>query len=63
MTKEEARGYVGEMRRALDDAMRAVSVPDPDWAGYAISVGVVKVTASECQDSAIREAVWGHADE
>lgn len=31
MTAEEARGRVTKVRRALDLAMRALSVPGPDW--------------------------------
>lgn len=31
MTAEEARGRVTKARRALDRAMRALSVPGPDW--------------------------------
>ena len=31
MTADEARDRVTEARRALDRAMRALSVPDPDW--------------------------------
>lgn len=31
MTAEEARGRVTKDRRALDRAMRALSVPGPDW--------------------------------
>ena len=33
MTAEEARGRVTKARRALDRAMRALSVPGPDWGG------------------------------
>lgn len=31
MTADEARDRVTEARRALDRAMRALSVPGPDW--------------------------------
>ena len=31
MTAEEARGRVTKARRALDRAMRALSVPGTDW--------------------------------
>lgn len=31
MTAEEARGRVTKARRALNRAMRALSVPGPDW--------------------------------
>lgn len=31
MTAEEARGRVTKARRALDRAMRALSVPGQDW--------------------------------
>lgn len=31
MTAEEAREAVTEARGALDRAMRALSVPEPDW--------------------------------
>ena len=33
MTAEEAREAVTEAREALDRAMRALSVPGPDWEG------------------------------
>lgn len=33
MTADEARDRVTEARRALDRAMRALSVPGPDWEG------------------------------
>ncbi len=33
MTADEARDRVTESRRALDRAMRALSVPGPDWEG------------------------------
>ena len=33
MTADEARGRVTEARRTLDRAMRALSVPGPDWGG------------------------------
>lgn len=33
MESSEARGFVTEARRALDRAMRALSVPGPDWEG------------------------------
>ena len=35
MTADEARERVGEIRAALDRAMRALSVPGPDWEGAA----------------------------
>ena len=35
MTADEARERVTEARRALDRAMRALSVPGPDWEGAA----------------------------
>ena len=41
MTADEARGRVTEARRALDRAMRALSVPGSDW-------GAAKEAASEC---------------
>ena len=41
MTAEEARERVGEIRRSLDRAMRALSVPGPDW-------GAASEAASEC---------------
>lgn len=31
MTADDARDRVGEARRRLRDAVRAVSVPAPDW--------------------------------
>ena len=31
MTADDARGRVGGARARLRDAMRAVSVPEPDW--------------------------------
>ena len=33
MDAAEARGAVTEARRSLDRAMRALSVPGPDWEG------------------------------
>lgn len=35
MTADEARVRVGEIRAAIDRAMRALSVPGPDWEGAA----------------------------
>ena len=31
MTADEARDRVGRIRERLDDAMRALCVPGPDW--------------------------------
>lgn len=33
MTAGEARDRAGEIRRALDRAVRSLSVPGPDWGG------------------------------
>lgn len=39
MTADEARDRVTEARRALDRAMRALSVPGPDWYEAADAAG------------------------
>ena len=41
MTADEARDRGGEIRRSLDRAMRALSVPGPDWKA-------AEEAASEC---------------
>lgn len=33
MTADDARDRVGEIRARVDRAMRALSVPGPDWGG------------------------------
>lgn len=53
MTANEARGCVTEARRALDRAMRALSVPGPDW-------GRAARAARECERAchALHSVCW-----
>lgn len=58
MTAAEARGRVTEARRALDRAMRALSVPGPDWGGAVDALLEASGTANElalrCLDEKVR---------
>ena len=47
MTGEEARGRVTEIRSALDRAMRALSVPGPDWGTASLEMADACDTARE----------------
>lgn len=51
MTAEEARDRVTEARRALDRAMRALSVPGPDWGG---AVDALLDASREANELALR---------
>ena len=51
MTADEARDRVTEARRALDRAMRALSVPGPDWEG---SVDALLDASREANELALR---------
>lgn len=51
MTAEEARGRVTKARRALDRAMRALSVPGPDWG---VSVDALLDASREANELALR---------
>ena len=51
MTADEARERVGEIRKQLRRAMRALSVPGPDWGG---AVDALIEAASEADDLAMR---------
>ena len=51
MTAEEARDRVTEARRALDRAMRALSVPGPDWGG---AVDALLEASGEANELALR---------
>lgn len=46
MTADEARERVGEARRLLDRAMRALSVPGPDWEGAACALSDAMLAVS-----------------
>lgn len=66
MEAQDARAIVMEMRRAADLAMRAVSVPDPDWEGYIGAMGLAAGLGLAGQDAAARElprAMGGGGDE
>ena len=61
MTADEARERVGEIRAALDRAMRALSVPGPDW-GAAVDAlldasGEANELALRCLDEKVREVI------
>ena len=53
MTADDARDRVSEARARLRDAVRAVSVPDPDWgaAGEALrwSATIAMELARDCE--------------
>ena len=53
MTADDARDRVSEARRRLRDAMRAVSVPTPDWgaAGKALrwAATIAMELARDCE--------------
>lgn len=51
MTADEARARVTEARRALDRAMRALSVPGPDWEG---AVDALLDASREANELALR---------
>lgn len=51
MTAEQARAAVGDARRTLSVAMRALSVPGPDWGAAA---GKLLDVAREAGDLALR---------
>ena len=59
MTADEARGRVGEIRAGLRRAMRALSVPGPDWTGSARAAGRCVDACAElearCYDEMLRE--------
>lgn len=48
MTTVEARDVVTRLRAQLDAAMRAVSVPEPDWRAYCAALARV---AAACRDA------------
>lgn len=49
MTPEDARDRVTEMRRTLDRAMRAVSVPEPDWHMYHMALITLVMQADDAR--------------
>lgn len=51
MTAEEARERVGEIRAGADRAMRALSVPGPDWGG---AVDALLEASREANELALR---------
>ena len=51
MTADEARDRAGEIRAALDRAMRALSVPGPDWGG---AVDALLDASREANELALR---------
>lgn len=51
MTADDARGRVTEARRSLDRAMRALSVPGPDWGA---AVGALLDASLEANELALR---------
>ena len=61
MTADEARDRVGEIRARVDRAVRALSVPGPDWGA---AVDALVRAASEANELALRcldEKVRGDA--
>lgn len=58
MTADEARERVGEIRKQLRRAMRALSVPGPDWGGAVDALLDASGTANElalrCLDEKVR---------
>ena len=51
MTADEARERVGEIRKQLRRAMRALSVPGPDWGG---AVDALLDASREANELALR---------
>ena len=65
MTADEARDRVGEIRRAIDRAMRALSVPGPDWYEAADAAGkcvdMCAALENQCFIEGLRKGA-GHGD-
>lgn len=59
MTADEARGFVTEARGALDRAMRALSVPGPDWEG---AMRAARGCATVCHELESRCRVEGRKE-
>lgn len=59
MTADEARVHVTEARRLLDRAMRALSVPEPDWEGARKSLDWAATLCMELTRDCRREAGHG----
>lgn len=62
MTAAEAREAVTWARGALDRAMRALSVPGPDWGGAVDALLGASGTANELALWCLDEKVRGDAD-
>ena len=64
MTADEARERVGEIRRALDRAVRSLSVPGPDWGGAVDALLGASADASDLAMKCLDEKVRGdgHGD-
>lgn len=62
MTAEEARERAGEIRAALDRAVRALSVPGPDWGGAVDALLEASKEANELALRCLDEQVRGDAD-
>lgn len=64
MESSDARERVGEIRAELDRAMRALSVPGPDWGGAVDALLGASADASDlamkCLDEKVRGS--GHGD-
>lgn len=56
MTADDARDRVTEARRALDRAMRALSVPGPDWERAAVTLDWAATLCMELARDCRREA-------
>lgn len=62
MTAAEARDRAGEIRATLDHAMRALSVPGPDWGAAVDALLEASGTANELALRCLDEKVRGDAD-
>ena len=62
MTADEARDRVGEIRRSLDGAMRALSVPGPDWGGAVDALLGASADAGDLAMKCLDEKVRGTTD-
>ena len=64
MTADEARERAGEIRRALDLAVRALSVPGPDWGGAVDALLRASADSNDLALACLHEKVRGsgHGD-
>ena len=62
MTAEEARERVGEIRAELSRAMRALSVPGPDWGGAVDALLGASADASDLAMKCLDDKVRGTTD-